>query len=39
LKDFAKLGKTVIFTIHQPSYEIFTLFDRLFLLVGGKFIY
>lgn len=33
LKDYAKKGKTVIFTIHQPSYDIYEMFDRLMLLV------
>lgn len=31
--------KTVVFTIHQPSSDIWNLFDRIFLLVEGKFIY
>ncbi len=39
LKDYSKLGKTVIFTIHQPNTDIFELFDRLLLLVEGKIIY
>ncbi|EAR86558.2 ABC-2 family transporter protein (macronuclear) [Tetrahymena thermophila SB210] len=32
-------NKTIICTIHQPSSEIFIKFDRLILLVDGKFIY
>jgi len=35
LKNEAKLGKTVITTIHQPSSELFMLFDRLILLHDG----
>ncbi|KAL4474974.1 hypothetical protein ABPG74_001670 [Tetrahymena malaccensis] len=31
--------KTVIFTIHTPSSDIWQLFDRIMLLVDGKFIY
>uniref|UniRef100_A0A3Q7H1F0 ABC transporter domain-containing protein n=1 Tax=Solanum lycopersicum TaxID=4081 RepID=A0A3Q7H1F0_SOLLC len=29
-------GRTVIASIHQPSSEVFELFDRLYLLSGGK---
>ncbi|KAL4512246.1 hypothetical protein ABPG72_005248 [Tetrahymena utriculariae] len=32
-------NKTIICTIHQPSSDIFMKFDRLILLVDGKFIY
>lgn len=32
-------NKTVIMTIHQPNSDIFYLFDRLLLMVEGKFIY
>jgi len=32
-------GKTIIFTIHQPSSDIFFLFDNLMILAKGKFIY
>ncbi|EAR86642.1 ABC-2 family transporter protein (macronuclear) [Tetrahymena thermophila SB210] len=40
LQHYAKLkNKTIICTIHQPSSEIFMKFDRLILLVEGKFIY
>jgi len=39
LKALANKGKTVIFTIHQPSSDIFMMFDRLFILAQGKFIY
>jgi len=39
LVDQAKLGKTVIATIHQPSSSTFALFDRLLLLMDGYTIY
>ncbi|CAD8196341.1 unnamed protein product [Paramecium octaurelia] len=40
LKQLAsQQDRTVIFTIHSPSTDIFQLFDRIMLLVGGKFIY
>ena len=39
LRTLASKGKTVIFTIHQPSSDIFMMFDRLFILAQGKFIY
>ncbi|CAD8074209.1 unnamed protein product [Paramecium primaurelia] len=34
-----RLQKTIAFTIHQPSSDIFMLFDRVMLLVQGRFIY
>lgn len=40
LKKLAHVeGKTVIFTIHQPSSDTFILFDKLFILAKGKFVY
>ncbi|KAL3529931.1 hypothetical protein ACH5RR_009253 [Cinchona calisaya] len=39
LKNVACDGKTVIASIHQPSSEVFALFDDLFLLSGGETIY
>lgn len=40
LKQLAKFkNRTVIFTIHQPSSDIFMLIDRIMLLAYGKFVY
>ncbi|XP_045825395.1 ABC transporter G family member 15-like [Trifolium pratense] len=39
LRNIAHDGKTVISSIHQPSSEVFALFDDLFLLSGGQIIY
>ncbi|KAG8134388.1 hypothetical protein E2320_007503 [Naja naja] len=34
-----KQGKTIIFSIHQPRYSIFRLFDKLTLLAAGRLLY
>ncbi|BAT91171.1 hypothetical protein VIGAN_06248400 [Vigna angularis var. angularis] len=39
LRNLAHDSKTVISSIHQPSSEVFALFDHLFLLSGGQTIY
>ncbi|KAK1277460.1 ABC transporter G family member 15 [Acorus gramineus] len=39
LRNMARDGKTVICSIHQPSSEVFALFDDLFLLSGGETVY
>ena len=39
LQNQAKLGKMIIFTIHQPSSKIFKMFDRLILMSEGLFLY
>lgn len=36
LKDLARRGHTVICTIHQPSSELYAMFDKVMLLVEGK---
>ena len=36
MKSLAKKGKTIICTIHQPSSEIFEMFDRICLLSEGR---
>uniref|UniRef100_A0A7S4KVM7 ABC transporter domain-containing protein n=1 Tax=Paramoeba aestuarina TaxID=180227 RepID=A0A7S4KVM7_9EUKA len=36
LKDLAKSGRVVLFSIHQPSSEIYQLFDKIMLLSRGK---
>jgi ABC-type multidrug transport system ATPase subunit len=32
LKQYAEKGNTVLFTIHQPSSDIWNLFDKILLL-------
>ncbi|KAI8805477.1 P-loop containing nucleoside triphosphate hydrolase protein [Cladochytrium replicatum] len=39
LKSLAETGRTIIATIHQPSSEIFHLFDDLLLLSEGRIMY
>lgn len=36
LKNMAHAGKTVICTIHQPSSELFAMFDKLLLMAEGR---
>ncbi|CAK9815498.1 Protein white [Anthophora plagiata] len=36
LKDLAARGKTIIATLHQPSSELFALFDRILLMAEGR---
>ncbi|XP_039552088.1 broad substrate specificity ATP-binding cassette transporter ABCG2 isoform X2 [Passer montanus] len=39
LKRMSKQGRTIIFSIHQPRYSIFRLFDTLTLLAAGRMLY
>lgn len=39
LRSIARAGRTVVSSIHQPSSEVFALFDDLFLLSSGEPVY
>lgn len=39
LKALAERGKTVICTIHQPSSEVYAMFDRVLLMAEGRVAY
>ncbi|KAL8206728.1 UNVERIFIED_CONTAM: hypothetical protein K2H54_021657 [Gekko kuhli] len=39
LKRMSLSGKTIIFSIHQPRYSIFKLFDSVTLLAAGRLVY
>ncbi|KAJ7327149.1 hypothetical protein JRQ81_016908 [Phrynocephalus forsythii] len=39
LKKMGEEGKTIIFSIHQPRYSIFKLFDTMTLLAAGRLVY
>ncbi|CAF2896306.1 unnamed protein product [Rotaria sp. Silwood2] len=39
LHRLSRKGRTIIFSIHQPRYSIFKLFDTLFLIATGRCIY
>ncbi|KAB0792488.1 hypothetical protein PPYR_04282 [Photinus pyralis] len=36
LKELAQLGKTVVCTIHQPSSELYEMFDKILLMAEGR---
>ncbi len=36
MRNIASTGKTVVCTIHQPSSEVFALFDRILLMAEGR---
>uniref|UniRef100_A0A6B2KZC7 ABC transporter domain-containing protein n=1 Tax=Arcella intermedia TaxID=1963864 RepID=A0A6B2KZC7_9EUKA len=39
LRRQSQLGRTIIFTIHQPSTEILNLFDQLMIIANGRTVY
>ncbi|XP_078418720.1 broad substrate specificity ATP-binding cassette transporter ABCG2 [Cetorhinus maximus] len=39
LQRMSRKGKTIIFSIHQPRYSIFKLFDSLTLLASGRLVF
>ncbi len=39
LRNLASKGKTIICTIHQPSSEVYTMFDNLLLMAEGRIAY
>ena len=39
LRSLSRDGRTVVASIHQPSSEVFALFDNLFLLSSGQTVY
>ncbi|CAF1166468.1 unnamed protein product [Adineta steineri] len=39
LKKLSKSGRTIIFSIHQPRFSIFNLFDQVVLMCKGKIVY
>lgn len=36
LKGLAKSGRTIVCTIHQPSSELYAMFDKLLLMAEGR---
>ncbi|KAF7233474.1 hypothetical protein EG68_08766 [Paragonimus skrjabini miyazakii] len=39
LKNLSRRGRTIIFSIHQPKYSIYKLFDSLTLVFRGRLVY
>ncbi len=39
MRQLSKKGKTILCTIHQPSSEIFEMFDRICLLAEGRLVF
>lgn len=36
MKNMAERGKTILSTIHQPSSEVYAMFDRILLIAEGR---
>lgn len=36
LSGLAKKGKTIVCTIHQPSSELYAMFDKLLIMAEGR---
>jgi ABC-type multidrug transport system ATPase subunit len=36
MKKLAKTGKTIVFTIHQPSSDLFEMFDKICFVTEGR---
>ena len=36
LKSLANKGKTIVCTIHQPSSEVYAMFDKILLMAEGR---
>jgi ABC-type multidrug transport system ATPase subunit len=39
LRRVAESGRTIICSIHQPSSEVFGMFDQVLVLQGGSLVY
>ena len=39
LRNFARMGKTVISTIHQPGSDSYAMFDKLLIRAQGRTMY
>ena len=36
LKEMSSQGRTIVCTIHQPSSEVFAMFDQILLMADGR---
>jgi ABC-type multidrug transport system ATPase subunit len=39
LRDMARKGKTIVCTIHQPSSQVYAMFDRILFMAEGRVAY
>ena len=39
MRNLAEVGKTIIFTIHQPSNDVFEMFDKISFMCEGRMAY